>query len=502
VIWTKEIKQKFIVFVLSGDVDHAVSVKTALAQEGFDSYMFTEQEALIARMKELPPHLIVLSKSGLVSPLQEFVQEIVNLNSETKFLPICALRDAADFMKYREYNFVGLCLDGEGMLSRAAWMADETMKMIYLTYQNEQVFAAMEETKKQMEKIKSEMDMVRVQAEKSAGISLSEEFKKYLHADTKEQVLQIFLRELNQKFLAKNVKISSLYFKFLPTVQSFIATQSLGVEIDSVKGVGGKFTDEESKNPIEMIRSGQIPKMIQELMRDGLSVQDYIMKPVFLGQVLDGFFVIWSGAGKIYSEEIENELSLFLLVYERGHLQKKMASMEISDPITELHNKIHYHKVLTEEVARARRLQKAVSVVKMAVDHLPELGQVLGQGGKDQVLRLMSSVIRKTSRINDVSCRLAENEFALILPHAARKGATLRAERLRRMIESQIFQSLGQKVTVSLGVSEYPSFCSTAEDLDKSATEALSFISKKGGNKVCLFNPKDSFTPDFKVPPL
>jgi len=500
--WTKEIKNKFTIFILNDNVDQAAAIKTALNQEGFAAFMFTEKASLLLHAKENTPHLIVFNKSGVDSHLQKFVQSVVDLNSEIQFLPLCAVVDMKEFLPYREYNFIGVCPDGDGYLSRLAWMVDQALRSTYLLYQNEQVIEAMEQKNKHVEKIQSETDLVRIMSEKSSGIELSEEFKKYRNATSKEDVLQIFLKEINQTFLAKNNKLSSLYFKFLPSVQSFVATQSIGVDIDSVKGVGGKFTEQDSKDPLELIKNGHVPSMIQELMKEGFSTEDFIFKPVFFDQMLDGFFIFWSNTQKVYSEEFENYFTLFLLFYERGHLLKKMRELEISDPVTEFHTRAYYDRVLHDEVVRARRLQKAVSVVKMSIDHLPELEQLVGKIGKDQILRLMSSIIRKTSRVNDITCRLAENEFALLMPHAARKGATLRAERLRRMIETQIFQNIGQKVTVSLGVSEYPSFCSSAEDLDKSVTQALSYIADKGGNKVCLFTPTENFMPDFNVPPL
>jgi PleD family two-component response regulator len=73
---------------------------------------------------------------------------------------------------------------------------------------------------------------------------------------------------------------------------------------------------------------------------------------------------------------------------------------------------------------------------------------------------------------------------------------------LRRTIENHSFSMSGQKITVSCGVSEYPTLSSSAADLEASASQALQFIIEKGGNKVCLYKPIQDFKPDFEVPSI
>ena len=91
------------------------------------------------------------------------------------------------------------------------------------------------------------------------------------------------------------------------------------------------------------------------------------------------------------------------------------------------------------------------------------------------------------------------NEMAMILPHCSKKGAAIRAERLRRIVEGTTFMENGMKVSISLGVSEYPSLCDSAKTLDETATKALTHILDKGGNKICLYKAPDSHHPEFEV---
>jgi GGDEF domain-containing protein len=88
----------------------------------------------------------------------------------------------------------------------------------------------------------------------------------------------------------------------------------------------------------------------------------------------------------------------------------------------------------------------------------------------------------------------------MVLPHCSKKGAALRAERVRRVIEGSSFLDKGMKVSISLGVSEYPSLCDSAKTLDETAAKALAHIADKGGNKICLYKAPESHKPEFEVP--
>jgi diguanylate cyclase (GGDEF)-like protein len=112
--------------------------------------------------------------------------------------------------------------------------------------------------------------------------------------------------------------------------------------------------------------------------------------------------------------------------------------------------------------------------------------------------------VRKTSRINDIVGRLSEDELGLVLPHTGGRGAAIKAERLRRMVESADFSKvLGRQraVTVSVGVSKYPSFCHDADELYQSADNALFQVKEAGMNRVCLASVPDGFVADFEVGP-
>ncbi|MGZ5279108.1 MAG: GGDEF domain-containing protein, partial [Pseudobdellovibrionaceae bacterium] len=399
-----------------------------------------------------------------------------------------------------EYNFAALIPQGPQLPIRAVWELDQVCQNLYRLNQNESLLDERTQLKAELQEAKNQTQQankqfIALQAQKQAPppeVSLSHKMEIYEGASSKEDYLQIFLKQL---------PCLGIFFKFLPTVNSFVATFAKGLEIEAIKGVGSRLRPDEVENLLPQLQSGQLPQAVNELMHEGLKVPKFFFKPVMVHRGLDGLLVFWKN-DSFDMREIENSFLIFHLLYQQAHLIKRNEGFDIYDPITELYNRTFFIKKLEEEIARARRIEKAISVVRMSIDHFVEIEQSFGRSNRDLILRTIASIVKKTSRVNDMTCRTEDNEISLILPHCARKGAALRAERLRRIIEGHSFGVNDLKITISCGVSEYPSLSSGASDLEASASKALEFIVSRGGNKVCLFKPIEEFKPDFEVPPM
>ncbi len=493
----KEMRSQFSIFVSFASTDDNTEMKGALIEAGYESFVFVDQATLVNRVKEAAPHVILFSPDALQDSLSDFVAQVLDANPEVQFVCVAPAEQADTLNEYREYNFAAVVPVGPQLPVRAVWTLDQVCQNLYRLYQNENLLDERDKVRKDLLKVRAQVKeleaapAVAIQPE-AKGFSLADGMQSYQGASSKEDYLQLFLRQLPGL---------ALFFKFLPSVNSFVATSAKGLEIETIKGVGSRLTPKELETLLPRLQAGQLPQALTELMQEGLKVQNYFIKPVPVHRGLDGLFVFW-GADESQREEIENQFLLFQLLYQQAHLIKRNEGFDIYDPLTELYNRNHFLKKLEEEIARARRIEKAVSVIRMSIDHLVEIEQSYGRSNRDLILRTMASIVKKTSRVNDMSFRTEDNEVSLILPHCARKGAALRAERLRRIIESHSFGVGDLKITVSCGVSEYPSLSSGATDLEASASKALEFIISRGGNKVCLFKPIDEFKPDFEVPPM
>ena len=486
----------FSVFIFTTNVDLGASTKVHLSQAGYDGYFFQDLEMVLQRLRENPPHVLVFSTASLSGTLSEFVNEVQKINSEIKFVVISAL---AQFSTLAQYNTLGfedvLSEEAVALENRIVWSVDRVCEKLYLTYQNEQLF---EDLQKEKSVLKQKEDRIGTLAvdlaenQKVAGIPVSSRLADYRSADSKEQIVQKFL-ELTSDFVC-------LFFKYLPSVRSFIATHASGFPPAAIQGVGVQLDSFEVKQLLELVSVGVLPARFSDMLTEAFQFNPPKVIPLYSHNLLDGVFVYSGRLADSQQVRFTEEFSLFSLSYTNFVLEKRVDSLEVQDFVTELFNRNYYLKALEEELQRARRQKQPVSVVKIAIDNFYELESSLGELTRDELLKSTATIALKTSRSNDLTCRTGANEIALLLPNCSKKGAALRAERLRRIIEGASFLDKGMRLTVSMGVSEFPSLCDSTRSLDETASKALQYISEKGGNKICLYKAHEAHKPEFEIP--
>jgi diguanylate cyclase (GGDEF)-like protein len=491
----------FTVYVFTLDVDLGASVKVYLSQAGYDAYFFQDIEALEQRLHENPPHLLVFSTAVLAGSLSDFVEHVLKANSDIKFIAISAASQFDILAQYNDHGFVDVVTeDKAAMETRIVWAVDRACEKLYLTYQNEQIFDDLQHTKEQLTQahqaavtsMKKHEETKAVVEVATKGPSVSARIGDYRSAQSKEDLIQ--------KFLNNGPEMVQVYFKFLPSVRSFVATHAKGVDGASIQGVGCQIEMQEARDLGVQMTLGKLPPTFASMLSEAFHFNPPRGLPIYSHTGLEGVLVYSADADKASLMKLQEEFSMFSMCYSFFALEKKIDALEVQDFVTELFNRSHYLKVLEGEVSRARRLQLPLSIVKVALDDFIELESSLGEPARDELLKSLAAVISKTSRTNDITCRSGLNEIAMILPHCSKKGAALRAERLRRIVEGATFLEKGMKVSISLGISEYPSLCNTPQSLDETATKALTHILDKGGNKICLFKAPSDYTPEFEIP--
>lgn len=502
-----DLRRNFSIFLFVEDIDTGASLRAFLAMHGYEVFMFRDHETLLDRIKDTLPHLVVFEPKFLQTALSEFVDSCLKISSEILFLPYAGLDLSEPLSEYRDFNFIGQLCPGAGLDVRCLQVIDQTCLGLFFQYQNEELISKEQALIKKISVLENE-SFKKIDKEKINSTDISESFSVeteksyYVNCKSKEDLQDSLLMNLEQKFLRNNQQMQALVLKFLPTVQSFVAIRSIGLELEKIKGIGARLEKEESQDLFSFLTSGNCPKQLLHLMQQGLGIQHFVGQVLIVNENIEAMFVFWLKSDQINMNQIKNEFSVFQLLYTNHSLQRKLAETDLRDPVTELEGRDFYFKKMNEEIARSRRLQKAVSILKVSIDHNEEIEQSFGVGHYNAVLRSIATLVKRTSRVNDFVCRTDENEISVVLPHCARKGAAIRAERVRRMIENHSFNLSGHRVTVSCGISEYPTLCGSAEDLEKTAQQAVQFIQEKGGNKVCLYRAVQDFRPDFDVPPI
>jgi len=136
------------------------------------------------------------------------------------------------------------------------------------------------------------------------------------------------------------------------------------------------------------------------------------------------------------------------------------------------------------------RFNTEVSIVMCDVDKFKNVNDTYGHQVGDNVLRGLGETLRRNVvRDTDTPARYGGEEFIIICSGTATDGAYKLAERIRRDLEGQKFQTeKGElRCTISMGIATYPSHARTKDELVERADTAL-YAAKEGGrNQVRIW---------------
>jgi diguanylate cyclase len=116
------------------------------------------------------------------------------------------------------------------------------------------------------------------------------------------------------------------------------------------------------------------------------------------------------------------------------------------------------------------------------IDHFKRVNDTYGHLFGDEILLLVSRIMRQSFRFDDLFFRYGGEEFIVILNNTDAIGAELALERFRSAIQNYVFPRLGE-MTVSVGWTgiEQQEF---STDAIHRADKALYFAKENGRNKV------------------
>lgn len=194
-----------------------------------------------------------------------------------------------------------------------------------------------------------------------------------------------------------------------------------------------------------------------------------------------------------YRLDLHNDNELGRLARDFNNMAERLMEHKIRleelssrDGLTGLYNRREFEDRLREEVQRARRYGKPLSVMLLDIDHFKNINDRYGHQAGDEALIAVADLIRLSARPMDAVCRYGGEELAVILPETDENGAGIVAERIRAAIaDSLTTTSEGNEIqmTVSIGFATFPQDGDTGPGLVKAADQAL-YAAKQGGRNL------------------
>lgn len=178
--------------------------------------------------------------------------------------------------------------------------------------------------------------------------------------------------------------------------------------------------------------------------------------------------------------------------------EQKLAVLATTDSLTGLSNRRHFDEVIAREWQRAMREKTSIGLLIIDADRFKAYNDTYGHQTGDKLLEAIGAGIAdKARRATDLGARYGGDEFTLLLPGTAGKGAFEIAERIRiGVLELRLPHSGGVETgtaTVSVGVAGMvPRPGSDHCELIDAADKALYQAKANGRNRTELIEPVDA----------
>jgi diguanylate cyclase (GGDEF)-like protein len=215
---------------------------------------------------------------------------------------------------------------------------------------------------------------------------------------------------------------------------------------------------------------------------------------------LGAFFVAWSALRQPVDAGTTRQAIVGLAAFSLAGLvfgrvqrdqhqrQGTLAASSLTDRLTGLYNYGTFADYLHNEVTKADRYGRELTLIMLDLDHFKRFNDRHGHETGNDLLKRVGATLQAVVREADMAARYGGEEFALLISGDAHDGIEL-AERVRHAIESTALELRGGEVayvTASAGVATYPLGSSSESLLVEHADRALYESKRAGRNRVTV----------------
>ncbi len=496
-----EIRDNFSICILDENQARSKELFEALQGHGYFSRMLKTKAQFDESIKVSPPHVIVYVFDGSFVD-DVFIKSIFYRLPESHLILVATdltLLNAVEYLNMGACDCIEYPLMG-GLLTKSV---DRAVERDHLFYENEQIKQTLGSIPMVLDNTLPENVCGNMGGNVGGGEVFNSSDLSWLNTLNEQSSLDQVIQEYLQYLSTENTEAEVLFFKYYPNYRVLAVKDSRYFDVQGVPGLTVDLLAEGGVGVERLLSAPKKIKGVTELLKQKFNIENYKIKELKFSDVFFGFFVIFSD-DKSKEERVRPQLRHKSVEQKCLSLltQSKLDQLGVFDDVTGELNRTKFFSHISDEIKRARRTFLPVSLLIISLDENEILRGDDLIDHKQVLLKTVSQIISKTCRVNDVLGRISDNEFALMLPHTSFEGALIKAERLRAMVEDVDFSkplSRDTKVTLSIGVSEYPSFCHDSRELFTTADGVLEKLMKASENQVGVVQVSESFTPDFLV---
>ncbi|HNB50949.1 MAG TPA: diguanylate cyclase [Anaerolineales bacterium] len=154
-----------------------------------------------------------------------------------------------------------------------------------------------------------------------------------------------------------------------------------------------------------------------------------------------------------------------------------------SDPLTGLLNRNAFYDLTGQELLRAQRYGRPVTLVYLDIDNFKTVNDCYGHRRGDMLLIRVAHILKTHLRKTDTVTRLGGDEYALLLPETDNSQARFLVSRIREALLSAMHNE-PLPITFSIGVVTCPCTHRSVDTLIQHADQLMYSVKQQGKNGI------------------
>lgn len=157
------------------------------------------------------------------------------------------------------------------------------------------------------------------------------------------------------------------------------------------------------------------------------------------------------------------------------------------DKLTNVYTRKYMELAYGELYNKCIKEETCYSLLMADIDKFKNVNDTYGHQKGDLILKKVGEILRNSVRSSDIVARYGGEEFIIILPLTNKEQAYIVAEKIRKRINSENLLNEPGKITISIGISQYPIHGQFKDEIIEKADQALYNSKNTGRNKTVIW---------------